>query len=146
MRLNMFVAIATVAGSASGAPNSPDAALLAPLDEAVGITANERASASDLMNAMLKIQHAYLVDGHMVPKPVADFDRCIMPRIEGGGYTFADGGVSAWRLRLACNQPAKVLIEGCKQRFGIGLSEFYPHCSIEPILLAQAAMSIISRP
>jgi len=144
MRWIVFLAIAAAARSASGAPDSPDPALLAPLDEAVGITKEERASASDLMTAMLRIQHAYLVDGHNVPKPVADYDRCLMPKIEGGGYTFTDGGVSAWRLRLACDHTAKVLIDGCKQRFGIALSEFYPHCNIEPILLAQAAMSIIS--
>jgi hypothetical protein len=95
------------------------------------------------MNAMLRIQHARLVDGHTVPKPVADYDRCLAPKIEGGGYTFKDGGVSAWRLRLACDLTAKVLIDRCKQRFGISQSAFYSHCNIEPILLAQAAMNIL---
>jgi hypothetical protein len=143
MRWIVFLMLAALVKSTLGAQNSPDPALLAPLDEAVGITKEERAGAFDLMKAMLQIQHAYLVNGHTVPKPLADYDDCITPKIEGGGYTFTDGGVSAWRLRLACDRTAKILIDGCKQRFAISPLEFYPHCNVEPILLAQAAMSIL---
>ena len=143
MRWIVFFVMAASVQSALGATNLQDPALLAPLDEEVGITKEERVSAADLMTAMLRIQHAHLVEGHTAPKPLADYDRCLAPKIEGGGYTFTDGGVSAWRLRLACDQTAKVLIDGCKQRFGISPPEFYPHCNIEPILLAQAAMKIL---
>jgi hypothetical protein len=145
MRWIVFFMLAALVKTTFGAQSSSDPALLAPLDEAVGLTKEERANAFGLMKAMLQIQHAYLVDGHTVPKPLADYDGCLAPKIEGGGYTFTDGGVSAWRLRLACDQTAKVLINGCKQRFGISPLEFYPHCNIEPILMAQAAMSILLR-
>jgi hypothetical protein len=55
--------LAALVKSTVGAENSLDPRLLAPLDEAVGITKEERAGAFDLMNTMLQIQHTYLVDG-----------------------------------------------------------------------------------
>jgi hypothetical protein len=139
----IIFAMTTVAPWAVGAPDEEDPALLTPLNEAVGISEPERESAPDLMRAMLRIQHAYLLDEHTVPQSVASYDRCLTSKIGGGNYSFTDGGVSAWRLRLACDASAKVLIDNCKKRFKISASAFFPHCSIEPILLAQAAMYVI---
>jgi hypothetical protein len=79
MRWIVVFVLAVLAKTTFGSQSSPDPALLAPLDEAVGLTKEERASAFGLMKAMLQIQHAYLVDGHTVPKPLADYDGCLAP-------------------------------------------------------------------
>jgi hypothetical protein len=134
--------IVLAAKTALGGPDEIDPALLAPLDGAVGITDADRAGAPDLITAMLRIQRAYLVYALVIPQEIAAYDRCILPQIRRGGYSYKDGGASAWKLRLACGRTAATLIDGCKRRFGIGPADGFARCNLEPVLLAQAAMSV----